>query len=331
LIEIVDLYKYYGELRAVGPVSTSIEGGHIVGLLGLNGAGKTTTLRVLACDLLPTGGTVRVDGVDVVEEPHRVRASTGYLPEAPPLYGEMTVREYLRFAATLRGVPSRELKKRVREAEDFAGVHRVRNQVISTLSHGFRQRLGIAQAIVHRPRLVILDEPSSGLDPVQIVEMRQVVKNLAGNHTVVVSSHILSEISEICDRILVMRDGVICAAGTEEELVSRYVSGMRVDVSVRIGAARGEAAARQVLEELPNVGTVTSLPVVEDTHELARFRIDSAQDIRAEVCASLVTAGFGVLELARTQHELESVFLSLQREATAAEPAPETTATGVEA
>ena len=194
MIEIEELYKYYGERRVVGPLSAKIEKGEIIGLLGLNGAGKTTTLRVLACDLLPTSGTVRVGGFDVVEQPHEVRGKVGYLPDRPPLYDDMTVHEYLGYAARLRRVRPNDVEKRVSDVEGMTELGDVRRQLVGTLSHGYRQRLGIAQAIVHRPDFVVLDEPIGGLDPIQIVEMRGLVRGLRGDHTVVVSSHILHEI-----------------------------------------------------------------------------------------------------------------------------------------
>src|SRR5690348_12541975 len=168
MIEVIDLCKYYGERKAAGPLSFSIAKGEIVGLLGLNGAGKTTTLRILACDLLPSSGSVRIEGLDVVDNPDEVRANVGYLPDHPPLYDEMTVEEYLLFAARLRGLSGADAEKRVDECIGATQIRGVRHDVISTLSHGFRQRVGIAQAIVHRPRLLVLDEPIGGLDPVQI-------------------------------------------------------------------------------------------------------------------------------------------------------------------
>ncbi|HEX2879181.1 MAG TPA: ABC transporter ATP-binding protein, partial [Polyangiaceae bacterium] len=168
MIEIQNLYKYYGSKRALGPISATIQQGEIVGLLGLNGAGKTTTLRILACDLLPSSGSVKIDGVDVVEHPEQVRARIGYLPDRPPLYDEMTVNEFLTFVARLRGLAKDGLGQRVAEVVDSTGLTGVQYDPISSLSHGYRQRVGIAQAIVHRPKLVVLDEPIAGLDPVQI-------------------------------------------------------------------------------------------------------------------------------------------------------------------
>ena len=211
MIEVRELFKYYGDRRAVGPLSFAIAEGEIVGLLGLNGAGKTTALRVLACDLLPSSGTVRVDGIDVVDQPGDVRRRIGYLPDTPPLYAEMTVHEYLGFAARLRGVATGDVERLVRAAEQSTQLEAVADDLISSLSHGYRQRVGIAQAIVHEPRLLILDEPITGLDPLQIVEMRQLLRGLRGKHTIVLSSHILTEISETCDRLLVVRDGEIVA------------------------------------------------------------------------------------------------------------------------
>jgi ABC-2 type transport system ATP-binding protein len=306
VIEIQDLYKYYGDRRVVGPLTTTIEQGEIVGLLGLNGAGKTTTLRILACDLLPTSGSVRVGGLDVVENPHEVRGQVGYLPDRPPLYDDMTVREYLSYAARLRRVPASGIGKRVDEAEELTELGEVRHQLIGTLSHGYRQRVGIAQAIVHRPAFVVLDEPISGLDPVQIVEMREMVRNLRGEHTVVVSSHILTEISETCDRILVIKDGEIRWQGTERELSSQLSQSMRVQITVRTGEAR-------VREVLATAGAVERIEIVDPTESgegVTTLVVTAPGDPRDELCRVLVNAGVAVLELGR-RRELEGMFLEL--------------------
>ncbi|HEY0464661.1 MAG TPA: ABC transporter ATP-binding protein [Polyangiaceae bacterium] len=313
MIEIQELYKYYGDRRAIGPLSTRIAQGEVVGLLGLNGAGKTTTLRVLACDLLPTSGSVRVAGFDVVERPDEVRAKVGYLPDRPPLYDDMTVREYLSYAARLRNVPPNQVKKRVADVEELTEIGDVASQLIGSLSHGFKQRVGIAQAIVHGPELVVLDEPISGLDPVQIMEMRELVRGLRGAHTVVVSSHILTEISETCDRILVIDEGRIAWSGTETELSATLRQGMRIALTVR--AASGTAAgaadqARAALNGLPGVREVEILEPAEAGEGIASLRIAVTSDVREEVGKHLVQAGLGILELAR-EKELESMFLSL--------------------
>jgi ABC-2 type transport system ATP-binding protein len=316
VIEIEHLYKYYGERKAVGPLSFSIEAGEIVGLLGLNGAGKTTTLRILACDLLPSSGTVKVDGLDVVENPHEVRSRIGYLPDTPPLYGDMTVRAYLHFTARLRGMSSADADKRVPEVIETTSLDDVRDQLISSLSHGYKQRVGIAQAIVHKPRLLVLDEPISGLDPKQIVEIRELLRSLKGDHTILLSSHILSEISETCDRLLVIRDGQIAAVGTESELSAKLLRQKGVDVT-----ARGdEDKALDVAKKLPGVVNAEVLGASETGEGLFTLRVEAEGDVREALCKGLVEAGLGLLEVRRSERELESVFLEL------AGPAPDAAA-----
>ena len=308
MIEIQSLTKYYGDRKAVGPLSFSIAKGEIVGLLGLNGAGKTTTLRILACDLLPSSGSVRVDGLDVVDNPDDVRARVGYLPDHPPLYEEMTVAEYLLFAAKIRGLTGAEARKRVDEVTAETALRSVRDDVIGTLSHGFRQRVGIAQAIVHKPQLLVLDEPISGLDPVQIVEMRELVRNLRHEHTTLISSHFLSEISETCDRLLVIRNGEIVASGTEAELSTRLLEGGSVVITVR-----GDGAQAKRL--LTTIKDITSVEIVDSSRHagITTLRVDAMRDIREDACRTLVLADIGILELMRSERELESIFLSLAR------------------
>ena len=308
MIEVRDLLKYYGERRATGPLSFTIDKGEIVGLLGLNGAGKTTALRVLACDLLPSSGSVRVDGFDVVDQPHEVRRRIGYLPDTPPLYGEMTVHEYLVFAARIRGMSSADAARRAGVVEEAAQLENVRDDLISSLSHGFKQRVGIAQAVVHGPQLLILDEPISGLDPVQIVEMRQLLRNLRGEHTIVLSSHILTEISETCDRILVLGDGRIVASGTEAELSKNLAGGAQVELTVRTSH---DARATALLSAIEGVRSVAKLAPREAGPDIVTLRIDAERDVREAVCKALVGADVGLLEMVRSKHELESIFLRL--------------------
>ncbi len=308
MIEVTDLYKYYGEHRAVGPLSFTIESGEIVGLLGLNGAGKTTTLRILSCDLLPSSGSVRVDGMDVVERPYDVRACIGYLPDSPPLYQDMSVREFLRFAAKLRGLSSSDADRRVPEVEELTELQGVSNELISSLSHGFRQRVGIAQAIVHRPKLLVLDEPISGLDPVQIVEMRKLLLSLKGEHTILLSSHILSEISETCDRLLVIRDGQIGAQGTEAELSSKLLASFQIEISLR---GKVFAEAKAILSELDGVTGVDEVHAAEP--DSCSLHVHADRDLRPEVCSALVKGGLLLLAVGRSERELESVFLRLAK------------------
>jgi ABC-2 type transport system ATP-binding protein len=314
VIEIRDLYKYYDERRAIGPLSATIADGEIVGLLGLNGSGKTTTLRILACDLLPTSGSVKVNGLDVVERPDEVRAKTGYLPDSPPLYDEMRVREYLSFAARLRGVSGADATRRVSDVIELTEIGDYADDIIGSLSHGYRQRVGIAQAIVHKPALVVLDEPISGLDPVQIVEMRALVKSLGGEHTVIVSSHILSEISETCDRLLVIRDGQIAEAGTEADLSARLLSGMRLDLTARVAGANRQAAEQRlerVLRSLSFVKDVAWLSPAEPGEGVVTAAVQTSGDNRDELCRGLVAENIALLGLGRSGRELESVFLEL--------------------
>lgn len=312
MIEITDLYKYYGTRRAVGPLSTTIDNGQIVGLLGLNGAGKTTALRILACDLLATSGTVRIDGIDLAEHQDRMRHRIGYLPDRPPLYDEMRVHEYLVFSAKLRGLRGKELLARVGAVEELTELTEYRDDIISGLSHGYRQRVGIAQAIVHQPELVVMDEPISGLDPAQIVEMRSLVRSLGHEHTVVVSSHILSEISETCDRILVLGDGQVVASGSEQELSERLASGIRIDVTIRrAGAGDVSDRARQLCLGLLNVEAVEVMAPAEAGEGVVSLRVQAKTDVRPDLSKLLMEAGFDLLGLTKATHELERIFLEL--------------------
>lgn len=314
MIEIDGLYKYYGDYRALGPLSATIEDGEIVGLLGLNGAGKTTTLRVLACDLLPSAGTVRVGGVDVVAEPHRVRQMIGYLSDVPPLYDEMSVGDYLTFAARLRQVRPQEVENAVQNAASATGLTEVLGKQVAALSHGYRQRVGIAQAIVHDPRLVVLDEPSSGLDPIQIKEMRSLVRSLGGKRTVLVSSHNLPEISEMCDRLLVIGNGQIVAAGTEAELVSRLVSQQQFEVWVKQAPDWDSERLVRTLEAVEGINHV-SLGRSQEQGVLAAL-VDTERDVRSTIALVLVEAGAQLLNLSRSERELENVFASLAKPTT---------------
>jgi ABC-2 type transport system ATP-binding protein len=311
VIEVRELSKYYGETKAVGPLDFTIDKGEVIGLLGLNGAGKTTTLRMLSSELLPTAGRMRIDGVDLVEEPERIRSKIGYLPDRPPLYGEMSVGEFLAFAARLRGMSGAGIAKRVAEVMEITTLTARAEHRIDTLSHGFKQRVGIAQAIVHKPALLLLDEPISGLDPVQIVEMRELIRSLRGEHTIVLSSHILAEISETCDRLLVLVDGKIVTEGTEEELAERLTPGKDVRVIVRGSAGR----AIDIIGKLAGVRAVTKLDEMpaefRKSAEVFGLHINADSDVREGVCRELVKADFGVLEITRAEPELEAIFLEL--------------------
>ncbi len=310
MIEADRLSKFYGSRAAVSDLSFRIESGTVVGFLGLNGAGKTTTLRLLAGDLESSVGTIRIGGVDLSANPRQVKQRIGFLPDQPPLYPEMTVRAYLRYAGAIRGMSARDLDSRVGEVERLVKVEDVARDLVSTLSHGYRQRLGIGQAIVHRPELVILDEPISGLDPVQITEMRELIRALAGTHTVLLSSHILTEISQTCDRILVMGKGRIIADGTEDELRRKLIPGGVVDVTVR-----GDAVTvRGRLAGLSGVRGVEILGEGKGSEAgTVRLRVQAESDVREAIARKIIEGGFGLLALGDSEHELEDLFVELTR------------------
>jgi ABC-2 type transport system ATP-binding protein len=307
MIEVKGLTKYYGEHAAIHDLNFAIASGEVIGFLGLNGAGKTTTLKVLGCVLLPTAGEVTVDGLDIARDPHEVRRRIGFLPDTPPLYGEMTVGRYLTFAAELRGVAGAAAARAVAEAEEKTATREVHDQLISSLSHGYRQRVGVAQALVHKPKLLILDEPTSGLDPVQIVEMRSTIKALRGEHTILLSSHILSEISRTCDRLLVIQHGEIVAQGTEQELATQLGGGGTIEVEVAGPSARAIEVARTVT----GIGECT---VMRESDGVALLSLQGAPDLRPKVARALVGNGIDLLRIDRGAARLESIFLKLTKE-----------------
>jgi ABC-2 type transport system ATP-binding protein len=306
MIEVRQLTKYYGEHAAIRDLSFDIKRGEVIGFLGLNGAGKTTTLKILGCLLLPTSGKVVVDGVDVLVNPHEVRRRIGFLPDLPPVYGEMTVGSYLTFAARLRGVSAKDAPARVTEAEDKTALRDMHHELISSLSHGYRQRVGLAQAMVHRPTLLILDEPTAGLDPVQIVEMRGLIRRLRGEHTLLISSHFLAEISQTCDRLLVIQSGEIVASGSEQDLAATLGTAHEIEVTVRGAAARAQEAARGVLG-------VNRVDVVQEVGGEVSMRISALSDVRAQLARTLVLAGLDLLRFDRGATRLESIFIQLAR------------------
>jgi ABC-2 type transport system ATP-binding protein len=309
MIRASNLSKFYGGKRALGPVTFEIKDGETVGFLGLNGAGKTTALRILACDLRPSGGTIEVGGVDAVADPHEVRKRIGFLPENPPLYTDMIVSEYLRFAGELRGMSKGEVKRRLPEVLEVTDIGDVAADQIGTLSHGFRQRVGVAQAIIHEPKFLILDEPTRGLDPMQIVEMRNLIHDLKQNHTVLISSHILTEISQTCDRLLVLGHGRIIGAGSETDLATSESEIRQVTVTIRLPS--GEDPKGQIRKVLAAIDGVSS---VADPYEQGgglSFALSTAKDCRAEVSRAVVQAKLDLLKLDYARSELENTFIRL--------------------
>ncbi len=309
MIRATNLSKYYGGKRALGPVSFEIGDGETVGFLGLNGAGKTTALRILACDLRPSSGSIQVGGVDAVADPHEVRKRIGFLPENPPLYADMTVADYLRFAAELRGMSKAEITKRLPDVLDVTDLTEVAGEVISTLSHGYRQRVGVGQAIVHNPKFLILDEPTRGLDPMQIVEMRNLIHDLKQHHTVLISSHILTEISQTCDRLLVLGKGQLLGAGSEAELVGKESDIREISVTVRAGKDSTEAEA--AAKALRAVDGVTDVVAPFEQGGGLVFTLKTSRDCRAEVSRAVVGAKLDLLKLDYARSELENTFIRL--------------------
>ncbi len=316
MIQVDSVTKYYGSHPAIRDLSFSIEEGECVGFLGLNGAGKTTTLRLLSCLLLPTSGHVRVRGMDAEEKPHEIRKLIGFLPDTPPLYDEMSVSGFLEFAGRLRQMSPSHLEKRLPEVLTLCGLHDVADLDIATLSHGYRQRVGIAQAIVHEPALLILDEPIQGLDPVQIVEMREMIRNLRGKHTILLSTHILSEIEQTCDRILMLNKGKIAAQGTEQELSKRLGGDCMIEIEVRAEAER----ARGILEGLSFVQAVDIRDVAGD---VVCMRLSTQSDVREELSKAVVQNQLGLLAMRQVSTGLENIFVNLSKSTqTIPPPAP---------
>ena len=304
MIEVQNLTHYYGDRRAIEGINFRIARNEIVGFLGLNGAGKSTTLKILAGLVVPSSGSILIENIDIVKADETFRSRIGYLPEEPPLYREMTVREFVRFCGQLKGMPADIVEQRLPNVLKICQLTHMADRVINELSHGYRKRTGIAQAIIHKPALVILDEPISGLDPSQIVEMRQVIRNLASECTVLISSHILSEISETCDRILILHNGRIAAEGTEESLV-RGASARGTRLSMLL---RGERA--HVEQTLNGLSAIKSFDLHEEGAWL-RVHVALANDEREALIAALVGAGVGIRKLVEDETELEKVFLGI--------------------
>ena len=305
MIEVQNLTRYYGDFAALKNVSFRIDDGQIIGLLGLNGAGKSTTLKVLAGLIPPSSGTVTINGIDVVDAPDSLKSSIGYLPESPPLYKDMTVTDFLRYVGRIKGMSAAEANARIPDVITLAGLQGREHQVIETLSHGYKKRVGIAQAVIHDPKLVILDEPISGLDPAQIKEMREVIKSLRAGRVVIVSSHILGEISQTCDRVLVLKDGQLIAEGTEEDFVKRQGHNQ---VVVTVRGARDTFSAWLDAHAL-----VKSHTVDKSDAETVTATLELDGDSREDLVVDLANSDFGLRLLEDPHDELEEIFLDLTK------------------
>ena len=308
MIEVQNLSKHYGPFKAVDDVSFRAEAGEILGFLGPNGAGKTTTMRIITGYMPATEGKATVAGFDVFDQPIEAKKRTGYLPETPPLYPDMTVREYLNFVAKIKGV-RKDVKGRVDEVMKKTWVADMANRHCAKLSKGYKQRVGLAQALIHNPEVLVLDEPTAGLDPRQIIETRQLIRELAGNHTIVLSTHILPEVAQTCQKVVIINKGKVVAVDTPDALSERLRGGQALFV-----IAQGPAA--DIQRSLQTIGGVTRVAVTDARDAGTTFEVDSdkGRDIRAEVAAAIVRGGWSLLELRPSRVSLEEVFLSLMTE-----------------
>jgi ABC-2 type transport system ATP-binding protein len=306
VIEVQNLTKRYGRVTAVDDISFRVERGEILGFLGPNGAGKTTTMRILTGYMPATEGKAIVAGFDVFDQPVEAKRRTGYLPETPPLYPDMSVVEYLAFVAKIKGVPPADQRQRVRAVMERTRVADMANRLCSKLSKGYKQRVGLAQALIHNPDVLILDEPTAGLDPKQIIETRQLIKELAGDHTIILSTHILPEVSQTCQRVVIINKGRVVAVDTPDNLTDHLRGSATMYVQVDPGGADASAA-------LGRIAGVTRVVESDRRNGLVGYEVasESGHDVRRELAQAVVANGWGLLELRPSRMSLEEVFLEL--------------------
>jgi ABC-2 type transport system ATP-binding protein len=323
VIEVQHLTKRYGPFTAVDDVSFRAERGEILGFLGPNGAGKTTTMRILTGYMPATDGKAIVGGYDVQEQPIEAKRRTGYLPETPPLYPDMTVRDYLDFCARIKGVPRAERTTRVKSSMERTRITDVANRHCGKLSKGYRQRVGLAQALLHNPDVLILDEPTAGLDPKQIIETRQLIKQLGGDHTVILSTHILPEVSQTCNRVVIINRGRVVAVDSPENLTGRLRGSETMFLQV-------DAAGADPIDVLKLIPGVTQIRIADSKGTVCGIEVESeaGRDVRRELASAVVNRGWGLLELRPMRMSLEEIFLHLTTE-DAAVASPDTRAAEV--
>ncbi|MBK9294457.1 MAG: ATP-binding cassette domain-containing protein [Oligoflexia bacterium] len=300
MIEISHLTKKYGNIMAINNISFSVQKGEIVGFLGPNGAGKTTTMKIITGFMAPSSGVAKVAGHDVFENPIEVKKRIGYLPETPPVYSDMLVKDYLEYVARLKKMPSNKITKGVEQALEKTNLTQVHKRLIGNLSKGFRQRVGIAQALVHSPEVLILDEPTVGLDPKQVIEIRNLIKGLAGEHTVILSTHVLPEVTATCKRIIIINKGEIVAEDTFEGLSSRMSDTRRFYVRVRRPA--------NFEGHIKSVSGVRSFKFANNSFEV---ELDKSDDSNEKLSEVVVKSGAGLLEFRAVDVSLEDIFLKL--------------------
>lgn len=307
MIEVSGLTKYYGNKKAVEDLSFTISSGEVVGFLGPNGAGKSTTMNILTGYLSATSGSAKIDGMDILDDPIEAKRHIGYMPEQPPLYFDMTVEEYLNFAAELKGVKSSSKRKHIAEICESVSITHVKGRLIKNLSKGYKQRVGLAMALIGDPDTLILDEPTVGLDPIQIIEIRNVIKELGRHRTVVLSSHILSEVQAICERVLVINNGTIVANDTPEKLSANISGEHKLSVQV----AGPQASVMSVLRSVDGMTSVTLRRDNEDGTATFVIESDPNVDIRKPMFYALAKAGYPILSLQPLDMSLEDIFLRL--------------------
>ena len=310
MIEVQNLTKTYGQITAVNNISFTVEKGEIVGFLGPNGAGKSTTMNIITGFIPSTEGTVKVDGYDIMENPKEVKKRIGYLPELPPLYMDMTVQDYLYFSSELKSVDKKKRKGQINEIMELVRITDVRKRLIKNLSKGYKQRVGLAQALIGNPEVLILDEPTVGLDPKQIIEIRRLIKALGKEHTIILSSHILPEVSAICERVIIINKGEIAAIDTPENLSKGFDNSSKF--SIRIAGPKNS-----VLNLLKGVYGVKSVDVNErKEQDVNDYIVDSTTevDVRRPIFYELAKYGYPILELKSLSMSLEDIFLQLTTE-----------------
>ncbi|HAQ52150.1 MAG TPA: ABC transporter [Lachnospiraceae bacterium] len=310
MIEIRNLTKKYGEHIAVSDISLEIKPGKVYGFLGPNGAGKSTTMNIITGYLAPTSGEVIIDGHDIYKEPEEAKACIGYLPEIPPLYVDMKVEEYLKFVAELKKVKKEDISKEVNRVMNLTRIDDVSGRIINNLSKGYRQRVGFAQSIIGSPKIVILDEPTVGLDPNQIKEMRDLIKSLSDSHTVILSSHILSEISETCSHVFIINKGKIIANDSIENLSNYFNSHQVLDI-----LAKGDLdKCKEIITKLEGVSSVDALPGAEEGTVKLVVEAEQGKDVREDVSLALSSEKISIFEMKEDVKSLEDVFLELTSE-----------------
>ena len=309
VIEVENLTKYYGDFPAISEVSFTVEKGEILGFLGPNGAGKSTTMKILTGYMPPTEGTVKIAGYDVVGNSLEARKHIGYLPETVPLYTDMTVQAYLEFMGSIRGMSSEDIRKRIIHVVDLCRLGEYQGSIINKLSKGFRQRVGIAQAILHDPDILILDEPTIGIDPIQVVETRQLIKDLGVGHTVVISTHILPEVSTVCERVVIIHEGEVVAIDRPENLAERLQGSDQVVVDVR-------GPKTKVIQALKDIQGVQNVSVSALEKDISSYTVSSNpdHDIRELVSQTIIQQGWGLLRQESISMTLEQIFLKLTTE-----------------